>query len=252
MMIDFRLKYIRLLKRIYNYSLTFLYRLNPSGPKVFLFHEIVEDIDQVKNEYTISETSFKKFLTNQIAAGAKPLHSDELEKYLRRRDKNSTGRFAVTFDDVYESVFTRAYPILKTLNIPFILFITVDLLDKPGYLSKDQLLTLAEDPLSAAGSHGCHHVVFRKLPPAAVETELTESKKYLENLINRPVEIFAFPYGTVVTVSAKNIRQLRESAYKFAFSAIPGSLKQKWFTSRYFLPRINVDETLVASHRSPL
>ena len=198
----------------------------------------------VKNEYIISETSFKKFLAHQLTEKAEPLHLREIVEYLKRKDKNSAGRFAITFDDVFESVFTRAYPILKTFNIPFILFITVDLLDKPDYLSREQLLTLAKDPLCSVGSHGCHHVVFRKLSGADTAMELTESKKVLENLINKPVEVFAYPYGTTVTVSVKNVRQLRKSVYKFAFSALPGSLNLQWFTSRFFLPRINVDEAI--------
>jgi peptidoglycan/xylan/chitin deacetylase (PgdA/CDA1 family) len=245
MMIDFRLKYIRFLKRFYNYSLGFLYWLKPSGPKVYLFHEIVEDISQAKNEYIISEASFIKFLKHHLEKGTRPHQINEIAGYLERKEKSSSHNFAITFDDVYESVFTRAYPILKTLNIPFILFITVELLDKPNYLKKEQLLTLAEDPLCTIGSHGFHHAVFRKLSHSAVEKELIESKKYLEKLINRPVEVFAFPYGTVVTVSKKNVRQLSKSVYKFGFSAITGSLNQKWFTSKFFLPRINVDEALV-------
>ena len=245
-MIDFKLKYIRLLKRFYNYALSLLYWLNPSGPKVYLFHAIVEDIKLVNNEYIISETSFNKFLNQQLAYGAQPLHLHEIEESLEGEDKNSAGRFAITFDDVYESFFTRAYPILKTLKIPFILFIAVELLDEPDYLTREQLLILSEDPLCTIGSHGYHHTVFRQLSPARVETELIESKKFLENLINRPVEAFAFPYGTVVTVSARNVRQLSKSVYKFGFSAIPGSLNQQWFTSRFFLPRINVDEEIIA------
>jgi peptidoglycan/xylan/chitin deacetylase (PgdA/CDA1 family) len=245
-MIDFRLKHIRLLKRFYNYSLGFVYMLNPSGPKVYLFHEIAEDISLAKNENIISETSFNKFLTHLLTEKAEPLHLNEIEEYLKRKDKNSARRFAITFDDVYESVFTRAYPILKAVGIPFILFITVDLLEKPGYLTREQLITLAADPLCTIGSHASHHVVFRKLNRSEVEKELLDSKKYLEQLTKRPVEVFAFPYGTVVTVSAKNIRQLRKSVYKFAFSALPGSLNQQWFTSRFFLPRINTDEKLVS------
>jgi peptidoglycan/xylan/chitin deacetylase (PgdA/CDA1 family) len=246
MMVDFRLKYIRLLKRIYNYSLSFIYHLNPDGPRVYLFHEIVEDMSLVKNMYAISEKSFSKFLKLQLAKGMVPLDTGDIERELSRKTKEAGKWFAVTFDDVYESVFTRAYPILKALGIPFILFITEDLLEKPGYLTREQLITLAGDPLCTIGSHASHHVVFRKLNHAEVEKELLDSKKYLEQLTKRNVEVFAFPYGTVVTVSAKNVRQLRKSVYKYAFSALPGSLNQQWFTSRFFLPRINVDEALIA------
>jgi peptidoglycan/xylan/chitin deacetylase (PgdA/CDA1 family) len=213
---------------------------------VYLFHEIVEDISHVKNEFAISEISFLKFLEQLLAAGREPLDIKESGEYLNRRTKNAYNRFIITFDDVYESFHKRAYPILKKLHIPFTLFITVDLLDKPGYLSRGQLLILAADPLCTVGSHSMHHVIFRKLNKTEVERELHESKEQLEQLLEQPVETFAFPYGTVVTVSAKNVKQLRESAYKFAFSAIQGSLAQKWFTSKYFLPRINVDEALAA------
>jgi len=244
-MIDFKLKYIRLLKKVYNYSLKFLFWLNPAGPKVYLFHHITESVDQVENQNTLSYLSFARFLDNQIAKGAQPFSFGDLSEYINGNKKNVINRFAISFDDVYESAYTKAYPLLKEMNIPFILFVTTGLLDKPKYLSKQQLISISMDPLCTIGSHGCNHVLFRKLSIKEVDTEYRESKAFLESLINKPVEVFAFPYGNVVAVSGKNVKYLWKTSYKFAFSALTGSLQQQWFTSRFFLPRVNVDEAYV-------
>ena len=87
--------------------------------------------------------------------------------------------------------------------------------------------------------------MFRYLSNSEIEKELNESKYFLENMINKPIYCFAFPYGRLVECSVKNISALKKSDYSFSFSAVPGNLNQSWLSSIHFLPRINIDEKIV-------
>ena len=141
--------------------------------------------------------------------------------------------FHLTFDDVYDTVYTEAFPVLKKLNIPFTLFVTQDLIDKDAYITESHLAALKKSPLCFVGAHGVQHLVFRNLSHKEVEKQCTVS------------DTFAFPYGRIVEVSCQNRRQIAGMGYRMAFSALEGTLRASWFTGRYFLPRVNVSERFV-------
>lgn len=88
--------------------------------------------------------------------------------------------YALTFDDVAESFYLNAYPILKKNGLPFTLFVNLSLIGKPGYINKEQLNVLASDPLCTIGSHGVHHEYYRDLDDSQIKSELHDSKAYLE------------------------------------------------------------------------
>lgn len=243
-MVSLRLRIIREKNRMYSALLKLFSVLTPNAPKVFLFHDILEDQSQVKSKFAISQKSFETFLTNQLNHGMKPLNSNELSRVILNNEKQKKA-FFVSFDDANESVFTKAYPFLKKNNIPFMLFITKELVGKPNFLNENQIKLLSQDELCTVGSHGMHHKMFRYYSEKEVAQELSASKTYLENLTGKSVECFAFPYGRVVECSRKNIQMLKRSEYKFAFSALAGNLGEKRISGRFFLPRVNVSENMV-------
>ena len=150
--------------------------------------------------------------------------------------------FYLTFDDVYDTVYSEAYPILKELDIPFTMFVTKDLVDKPGYITMEHLLTLSQDPLCCVGAHGMTHSVFRDLSEKEVKEQCTGCRQWLEQTLGVRVDTFAFPYGRIVEVSGRDRRIVKEAGFKIAFSALEGTVKSNWFTGRWFLPRVNVSE----------
>ena len=74
---------------------------------------------------------------------------------------------------------------------------------------------------------------------------MMESKAWLEQTFSKPVDFFAFPFGRRVEVSNADIRTLSKCDYYCGFSALDGSLKQKCFSGKWFLPRVLVSEEYV-------
>jgi len=244
-MIALKLRLIREQNRVYTFLLRLLDVFQPNGSKIFIFHDILDDIQEVKSQFAITEASFKKFLAYQLSQGNQPNTFEELSDIILNKKRAQNNSFIVTFDDANESVYTKAYPFLKSHNIPFIVFITETLIGKQNYLNLEQIKILANDSLCTIGSHACHHVMFRTLSIEQTEEELKESRLFLEKLTGKHVDCFAFPYGRIIECSCKNIEVLKKSEYKFAFSAISGNLNQSWLSSKFFLPRINVYQKLV-------
>ena len=244
-MIPLKLRLFREQNRIYSYLICILSKWQ-KGVEVYLFHDLLENKADVKTQFAISKHSFESFLLHQLQRGKKALTFAELSDHILNNTKYENS-FFVSFDDCNTSVFTRAYPFLKKNQISFVMFITKELIGKKDFLTAAQIVEMAQDPLCTIASHGLHHKIFRYLTPDEVKTEFNQSQLYLQQLTGQPVVSFAFPYGRLVEVSRANLKLLKQSGYRFAFSAIPGNLSQKWITGKYYLPRINVSEEIVIS-----
>ena len=250
-MISSKLRLIREQNRAYRHVLKWLWRMQgKDAARVYMFHSVVKDPKDVYSEFAITKESFEKFIRFELERGQKPMDAETLKKAVDNPDAYKN-YFAVTFDDIYDSVFENAYPVLKELNVPFIVFVTPKLIDtidtwhKHPMITMDHLKEMAADSLCIIAAHGIEHKMFRNYSSEEAKQSMEESKKWLEQSFGKKVEFFAFPFGRRVEVSKANIRTLSECDYSCGFSALDGSLKQKLFTGRWYLPRILVDDEYV-------
>ena len=86
------------------------------------------------------------------------------------------------------------------------------------YLSWDDVQTLRPDGI-AFGSHTVSHRMLTQIDPAAVTEELTESRRVLEQRLNAPVRLLAYPNGNHTVDTCERARQ---AGYELAFTTIPG------------------------------
>jgi len=249
-MVGLRLRSIREYNRLYSTVLKILWRLQGTdSARVYMFHSVLERKEQVYSKFAITTGSFERFLNYEISRGQSPMNIVELKSAIEK-PRSFKKRFAVSFDDIYDSVYTNAYPILKRLKIPFIIFVTPKLIDNVDPASKNPMITkehleeLMADNLCIVGSHGMKHKPFRYYTKEETMKSLIETR----TIMNRETELFAFPYGRRIEVSQPNIKCVKKAGYFCAFSALDGSLQNKWFSSRWFLPRVLVGEDYVNKH----
>lgn len=203
-----------------------------------VFHHITDFRADISDSCQCKTCTFEQILVDFVAQGYRFVSVGEA---LSMMDARSGEKFAVvTFDDVPEDMFTNGYPILKKLNIPFTVFVTVDFVGNPGFLSHGQLDVLNAEPLCTIGAHTLTHPRLRDCRQADVE--ICGSKNRLEEMIGKPVEYFAYPYGRKSTVSRKNIRSAKAGGYKCAFSTIGADLSDYTSRKRWFLPRVVVNQ----------
>ena len=217
---------------------------------VLMFHDIVKDKDAVKTEMQLSAQTFEKLLTVLIDEGWHPLCYSELLEMIKTRQWREKS-FYVSFDDIYESVYTIAYPILKKYKIPFIVFLNQALIDTKGYITTEQVKRMLLEVVPESGesscvigNHGMRHGLHRNISDITMAEEYNKSRQLLEDAFGVKVDSYAFPYGGISEVSMRNIKLLKLSNYTLGFSTYEGSVKSAWFTSNYFLPRVNVSEII--------
>jgi peptidoglycan/xylan/chitin deacetylase (PgdA/CDA1 family) len=139
----------------------------------------------------------------------------------------ATHSVAITFDDGYRDNLYVALPLLEKFKLPMTLFVAAGMVGQDGFLSADELREISRHPLVTIGAHGLTHRHFTKLPIAEARFELLESRRVLESLTGKPIDLMAWPYGEC---NARLEQLSSECGYRAAWSVWKGrnSLHSRW------------------------
>lgn len=102
-------------------------------------------------------------------------------------------------------------------------------------LNIEELRALAAHPLVTIGAHSVSHSPLAALSEAEQRREIALSKKRLEGLLERRIEVFAYPYGSRREYGRTAARLCREAGYRKAATTLPGQV-HRW-TDPFQLPR---------------
>ena len=195
--------------------ITFFYGLfltnesSKEGFRVFMYHSVGRKETQ-KDIYSLTKEKFQEqmlYLKNNFG---------ENIYNLREVFVNPIGRkFVITFDDGYKDNLLVVAPIMAELNLPYTVFITTDYIQEKNirYLSTKELKDLSILKGVDIGSHTKSHPRLTGCNDKKIKEELEYSKKYLEDLIGKEVNTFAYPHGDY-NDKVKNM--VGESGYKYA------------------------------------
>ena len=104
-------------------------------------------------------------------------------------------------------------------------------------LNSEEILMLEKNPLITIGSHGHNHLNLKILSDDEVKYEITKSLEILENLLNRKVKHFAYPFGGKDQVSIREYNIIEDMDFD---SAVIGSVYPIKDCNFFSLPRIYV------------
>lgn len=160
------------------------------GPRVLMYHSTPEFADK-SDHYSVD----LKQLMNQInTLESNGLHFSSLKDV----NQNSV---AITFDDGFKNNLLFAAPFLVEKKIPFTVFVVSDFVSKemPGYLNKEELFKLSGLPGVTIGAHGKTHTPLATLSFRDACEEIIKSKKDIEEIIQKEVDMMSFPHGSYTT-----------------------------------------------------
>jgi len=112
----------------------------------------------------------------------------------------------LTFDDGYEDNYLNVFPILKEYNFPATIFVSVDFVGD-YYVSKsqnisfkmlnwEQIQEMHQSGLIDIQPHTISHPKLAKITKEEAEREIMESKKMIDEKLNKICRLFAYPYGS--------------------------------------------------------
>lgn len=133
----------------------------------------------------------------------------------------------LTFDDGFMSNYLYAFPTLMKYGMTATIFVTVDpeAANYKKYAPVDLPLTHQQiKEMSDAGisieSHSMTHPYLSEMQPDKIRWELAESKKALEELLQKPVSFIAIPTGAY----NRTVKRLvQETGYQAAFCMLKGT-----------------------------
>jgi len=202
---------------------------------ILMFHHVTNDQVAASPECKCNVEHFTKVLEYLKNNNIKVVSMDEA--LVNINEIVLHGYAVITFDDGIDNTFKIAYPLLKTYNFPFTVYITLNYLDKKGHLNFEQLEILSKESLCTLGAHSLTHPVLRTMRNS--REEIVQSKQILENVLKKEVLHFAYPYGGPTAVSIKNIIETKNAGYLSAVSTVGTRLNYFSTISRFYLPRIN-------------
>ncbi len=169
------------------------------GPVGLLFHALSEKREPHFSYY--SPVKFAALLGTLVENNRTFSTVSEAVRGCLDRDAQTT--IVLTFDDGFESFYTRALPLLSRYDIKVTVFpvagylgrtSTWDTLPPQTHLTKEQVREIAALG-HEIGSHTVSHANLTLLGDAELTAELSRSKTILEDIAGKPVSSLSFPFG---------------------------------------------------------
>ncbi|WP_214321160.1 polysaccharide deacetylase family protein [Nonomuraea sediminis] len=191
---------------------------------VLMYHS-VGDVSDDPYRITVSPRRFTVQLAWLARRGLRGVSVRELRA--ARAAGRARGLVGLTFDDGYADFVTQALPVLMRHGFTATVFVVADRVgmsnawDPEG--PRKALMTAAElrwvvGQGMEVGSHTMTHLSLTGAPSDQVDVELKASRVALEELLDREVTGFAYPYGHV---DEQAMELVRRAGYGYACAIAP-------------------------------
>lgn len=113
-------------------------------------------------------------------------------------------------------------------------------INKRYFMSGDEIKTADKNPLIEIGGHTVTHPLLARLNEEEAYREILQNKKDLEKLLNRPVEVFAYPFGNADACGVREFQLAQKAGYKVAVTTREGNVTGRHSNHLLALPRYNL------------
>ena len=203
---------------------------------VLMYHSI-DDNDKM-TKLTVSPANFDrqmKFFYNRRYNVVGP---EKLIEYIQKKERIPPRIVCITFDDGYENNYKYAYPVLKKYGIKATIFVIINKVGQPGWLTWDEIREMSDSGLIDIESHTMSHLWLPSMGSRSLRYELTESKKILEGKLGKSVNFLCYPIGA----HDDRVKDaVRAAGYLGAFGTNPGRFKLN--DDIYAIKRIKISNT---------
>lgn len=163
--------------------------------------------------YSVTPAAFAEQMKTLSDNGYHTILPSQLKEYLVYGGKLPSKPVMITFDDTREEQLTIGTAEMKKYGFKGVFFIMTISINRPGYLTKEQIKSLSDNG-NVIGAHTWDHHMVTKYVDADWETQLTKPNKKLEEIIGKPITYFAYPDGVWNTAA---IPHIKKNGYQLAF-----------------------------------
>jgi peptidoglycan/xylan/chitin deacetylase (PgdA/CDA1 family) len=219
---------------------------------ILMHHSIGDAVDMDVHPYLQTVTTPRTFLAQMTSLHRQGYQAMSLTEALLAQSKsralgNSVGNVvALTFDDGFQDFLTHAFPVLDQLGFSATVFLPTAYIGKSftgrQCLNATEIRFLSRRGIEF-GSHSASHGRLIDLPTNVLRAELALSKHCVEQIVERTVTAFSYPYRFPeenTHFTAMLAKLLLESGYRSCVTtAIGRSAKDE---NPWCLPRLPINE----------
>lgn len=163
--------------------------------------------------YSVSPVQFAEQMKALNDRGYKTVLPAQLYDYLAFGKPLPEKPVMITFDDTDEEQFSIGAKEMDKYGFKGVFFIMTISINRPRYMSKEQIKQLAENG-HAIESHTWDHKMVTKYGEEDFENQLIKPRKTIEEITGKTASYFAYPFGIW---DKKVIPQLKKADFKMAF-----------------------------------
>lgn len=200
---------------------------------ILMYHYIrdyTDSNDQIGINLSVSPAKFSTQLDTIKSLGYTPINFFDIEK-----GNLPQKPIILTFDDGYLDFYTAAYPELKSHNMTAVSYVITGKIGG-AYMTTDMIKTLSTNNIEI-GSHTISHPDLSMMSVPNINEELVTSKKFLENLLGKPVISFCYPAGKY---SDAVVSSTHQAGYLYATTTNSGEAN---FSTPLTLSRYRISPT---------
>jgi peptidoglycan/xylan/chitin deacetylase (PgdA/CDA1 family) len=183
---------------------------------VLCYHHIREakpGQSETLKSYSVSPGSFAQQMKALKDSGYETILPGDLYNYLAHGGKLPAKPVMLTFDDTDEEQYSIGYPEMKKYGFKGVFFIMTVSINRPRYMTKEQLKDLSDNG-NAVESHTWDHHMVTKYRGDDWDIQFVKPRKTIENITGKPAEYFAYPYGVWNRAA---FPELKKAGFKMAF-----------------------------------
>ena len=163
--------------------------------------------------YSVTPAAFAQQMKALSDNGYHTILPAQLNEYLVHDGKLPSKPIMITFDDTREEQLSIGAAEMKKYGYKGVFFIMTISINRPGYMTKEQIKSLSDNG-NVIGAHTWDHHMVTKYVDADWETQLTKPNKKLEEIIGKPITYFAYPDGVWNSAAFPHIKN---NGYQLAF-----------------------------------
>lgn len=184
------------------------------APRVLMYHSVQEQPGDTPTELVVTPQRFAEQLDYLIGKGYQFCTVSELIAVSEAAHK----RVALTFDDGFRDNYQVMFPILKAKGAKATIYLAPEM-EQIEKLSADEIREMDASGLVEFGAHTMTHINVSQTSLEQAGTEILASKRWVEALLQKPCDAFAYPYGRF---NDANVEQVKRAGFTSAVTVKKG------------------------------
>jgi peptidoglycan/xylan/chitin deacetylase (PgdA/CDA1 family) len=184
---------------------------------VLCYHHIREakpGQSETLKSFSVTPAQFAAQMNALKDSGYETILPDQLYNYLVHNGPLPPKPIMLTFDDTDEEQFSIGYKEMKKYGFKGVFFIMTVSINRPNYMTKEQIKQLADDG-NAVESHTWDHHMVTKYKGDDWNIQFVKPRKTIEDITGKPATYFAYPYGVWNEAA---FPELKKAGFKMAFN----------------------------------